>query len=123
MLGVHAGERVDLGWELFPLGVGDTGGDLWEQGSVSLVLRAHAGDKESEQDAGHDENQKGGTPELKVLSLGGFASSPDEVSAPHHAETTSDGGDVDDDQEVTVGSGHLLRHIGHGVGHTVSLTG
>jgi hypothetical protein len=46
--------------------------------------------------------------------LGGLASSPDEVGAPQHAKTASDGSDVDDDKKVTVGSVHLREHARHG---------
>ena len=122
-LGVHAGESVDLVWKLLPLGVSDARGKHWKVGSVGIVGGAHVGHEESKEDAGHDEDQESSSPELKVLGLSSLASSPDEVSAPEHTKTATDGSDVDDDLEVTVSSCHLGVQGGHDVAHVLSLAG
>ena len=122
-LGVHAGESIDLVWKLLPLGVGDARGEHWKVGSVGIVGGAHVGHEESKEDASHDEDQEGSSPELKVLGLSSLASSPDEVGAPDHAETATDGGYVDNDLEVIVSTLHQGSQLVQGVGQALSLAG
>ena len=76
-----------------------------------------------DRDDGHDDDQEGGSPELQVLGLSCIASSPDEVDAPDHAETTTDGGYVDNDLEVTVSTLHQGSQVVQGVGQALSLAG
>jgi len=81
-LASHVGGGVNGGWELLPGRVGDAATDQRELGSRGLVGVPHVALEEEEQDAGHGDDQEGGTPELDVLSLGGLTFPGKEVEAP-----------------------------------------